>query len=488
MTISKKILGGYAIILTILAIAVLIFVVSISKIQTTYDHFLDVNVPLVDGANELRFQLRNQTAHFRAVLLAQDEAEHKEYYDKLQNDQHNFVRVSEEMLKLVITVEGANMLREIVTMQKSNEQEQEKVFTLEQQGKHKEAVKLRNEVVKKVTDELIVKTENFRSRERKLETDGRTALEENVKLIYLLIGLISLVGLISGVSIGYYLSRTISRQLRESATQLATASTQILATTSQVAASVAETATAVSETTATVEEVKQTAQLSNQKARQVADSAQKSLQISKEGSKSVDETMLGMQRIQTQMESIAESIVQLSEQSLSIGEIIATVNDLAEQSNLLAVNAAIEASKAGDQGKGFAVVAQEVKSLAEQSKQATAQVRTILGDIQKATSTAVLATEQGNKTVLIGVKQTAETGESIRLLASSVMEAAQAASQIAASSQQQMMGMDQVAMAMENIKQASIQNLTGTKQAEAAAHNLHELGRKLNELVVENKG
>ncbi len=114
-----------------------------------------------------------------------------------------------------------------------------------------------------------------------------------------------------------------------------------------------------------------------------------------------------MKRIQTHMDSIAASIVRLSDQSQAIGEIIASVNDLAEQSNLLAVNAAIEAAKAGEQGKGFAVVAQEVRSLAEQSKQATAQVRNILGDIQKATSAAVMATEQGSKAVEAGVKQSA---------------------------------------------------------------------------------
>jgi len=90
-------------------------------------------------------------------------------------------------------------------------------------------------------------------------------------------------------------------------------------------------------------------------------------------------------------------------------------------------------AKAGEQGKGFAVVAQEMKSLAVQSKQATAQVRTILGDIQKATSAAVMAAEQGSKAVDAGMKQTTEAGESIRLLADSISEAAQAATQIAAS-------------------------------------------------------
>ncbi len=273
--------------------------------------------------------------------------------------------------------------------------------------------------------------------------------------------------------------RRIMREILEGVSVLASSSSEILATTSQVAAGAAETASAVSETTATVEEVKQAAGISSQKAKYVSDSAQKVSQVSQAGCKSVESSIQGMQRIQEQMESIAESIVSLSEQSQAIGEIIASVNDLTEQSNLLAVNAAIEAAKAGEQGKGFAVVAQEMKSLAVQSKQATAQVRTILGDIQKATSAAVMAAEQGSKAVDAGMKQTTEAGESIRLLADSISEAAQAATQIAASSQQQMVGMDQVALAMNSIKQASLQNAGGTKQAESAAHNLSELGQKL---------
>ncbi len=277
------------------------------------------------------------------------------------------------------------------------------------------------------------------------------------------------------------------KQIQEAAGILASSTSEILAATTQVASGAAETATAVSEATTTVEEVKQTAQVASQKAKHVSETAQKSAQVSQTGKKSVDETIEGMNRIREQMEAIAESIVRLSEQSQAVGEIIATVNDLAEQSNLLAVNASIEAAKAGEQGKGFAVVAQEVKSLAEQSKQATAQVRTILGDIQKATSAAVMAAEQGSKAVEAGVRQTTETGEVIRILADSIGEAAQAATQIAASSQQQLVGMDQMASAMENIKQASTQNEAGTKQVEAAAQGLHELAQRLKQMVEQYK-
>ena len=277
--------------------------------------------------------------------------------------------------------------------------------------------------------------------------------------------------------------RSQTLAIREGVNVLAASAGEILASTSQIASGAAETATAVNETTVTVEEVKQTTQIASQKSRSVADSAQRSLQVSQQGRKSVEDAVQGMNRIREQMETMAECIVGLSEQGQTIGEIIATVNDLTEQSNILAVNAAIEAAKAGEHGKGFAVVAHEVRSLAEQSRQATSQVRTILNDIQKATNAAVMATEQGIKAVEAGEKQSVEAGEAIRVLSDSITESANASAQIAASSQQQMVGMDQVALAMENIKDASTMSVGSSQQAEQSAQNLHELGQKLKQLV-----
>lgn len=269
--------------------------------------------------------------------------------------------------------------------------------------------------------------------------------------------------------------------------ELGASASQILAATSQVAAGTAETAIAINETTTTVEEVRQAAEQSSQKAQYVANNALRVDQASQSGQKAMEDTAAAMDRIREQMATIAQTVVTLSEQSQSIGGIIASVTDLAVQSNLLAVNAAIEAARAGEQGKGFAVVALEVKSLAEQSKQATAQVRGILSDVQKATGSAVLATEQGSKAVEAGVKLAAQAGEAIRVLTETSGEAMEASVQIVTSSQQQVVGMKQIGVAMENINQAGSQNAISMKQMESAAQNLNQLGQNLKDLVLQFK-
>ena len=236
--------------------------------------------------------------------------------------------------------------------------------------------------------------------------------------------------------------RAMGQQVRKSVDILAASAGEILAATAEVASGATDTATAIGETTRTVGQVKQTAQLSTQKAQYVSNSAQKSAQVSEAGQMAASDTIQGMNRIQEQMESIGESIVRLSEQGQAIGEIVATVNDLADQLQLLAVNAAIQAAKAGEHGKGFAVVAQEIRNLAEQSKRATAQVRAILGDVQKSTGVVAMAAKRGSKTVEAGVRQSAHTGEAVQKLTGSITNAALAAQQIAVSAQQQLAGMD----------------------------------------------
>jgi len=267
--------------------------------------------------------------------------------------------------------------------------------------------------------------------------------------------------------------------MREAAAQVTSASAEILATTTQQAAGAREQAAAVAQTVTTVNEVTQTSDQAAQRAKSVGESVQRNLDIGKAGKKVVDDSLGAMETVKDKVETTAENILMLAEQAQAIGDIIATVNDIAEQTNLLALNAAIEASRAGEHGKGFAVVAGEVKALADQSKKATAQVRQILGQIQKATNNAVLSTEEVTKGVASAIKVGGQAGDTIKSLAETLTETARAVTQIAASVGQQATGMTQIHQAMKNIDMVAKQNIVATRQAAQAAENLNALGAKL---------
>lgn len=273
------------------------------------------------------------------------------------------------------------------------------------------------------------------------------------------------------------------KQVLDGVNVLAASAAQISSTVTEVAAATSKATAAVSETTVTVEQVKQAAKVSNEKAKKVAESSKDAVDASVTGRKATNDTLTRMNMIKEQMASIGDTVVKLSEHSRAIEEIIDAVQDIADQSNLLAVNASIEAARAGEQGKGFAVVASEIKTLADQSKQATEQVRAILSETRNWVSAVVMATEQGGKAVDAGVFQSEAAGQSIQLLAQSVASSSQAASVIGTSSEQQFLGVDQVSVAMSNIEQAMSQSLEGMRQLESATQKLDLLGRSLKTLV-----
>jgi len=306
-----------------------------------------------------------------------------------------------------------------------------------------------------------------------------TNVSKRARVLIWIPGVISMLVVGLMVTWAIWVIHSLTREITESINILDITANEILTTATEVSTGATETATSVAETTTTIEEVRQTSQLANKKAIKVLENAQKASEVAENGKSAVMKTIEGMQRIKAQMDLIAESIVQLADQSRVIGDITTTVNDLADQSNLLAVNAAIEAAKAGEQGRGFAVVAQEIRSLAEQSKKSTSQVKDILHEVQKSVSHVVMAAEKGSQAVENGSSLANESGEVIELLAETVEESAQSALQISSSTNEQMAGMDQIVPAMENIKQASEQNVIGTRQTQAVATNLAKLGETL---------
>jgi methyl-accepting chemotaxis protein len=312
---------------------------------------------------------------------------------------------------------------------------------------------------------------------------GEHDLGGRVTAMLIVITAAAFVALALGVTGTVFLNRSVKGRLEKAVGGIGGAASQILAVASQVAAAAAQTAAATNETTATVEEVKQTAMLAQEKASEASELSQKVVDTSKYGEVSANRNYSHFERIQADMDLVAEAIDRLNEEAQSVGDVIATVNDLAEQSNLLSVNASIEAAKAGDAGKGFTVVAQEVKSLATQSKQAVAQVRAVLSEIQKASTVVVKAAEQGRETVELGRNEANGALENISARVVVATRAAEATSQIAATSRQQLAGMEQISAAILSINDAGRQSALGTREVEREVGQLQQLTLSLRGLV-----
>ncbi|MER2267638.1 methyl-accepting chemotaxis protein [Methylobacterium oxalidis] len=275
----------------------------------------------------------------------------------------------------------------------------------------------------------------------------------------------------------------LARTNRAATADLNAAAAEIRASAQEQAASVEEQFAAVQETAATVDEITHSGAQIGKRAGEVIASAQATAQTSKAGLRAVADTARAMDAIREQAEAVAGNIVALSEKTQTIGEIITTVNDISERTHLLALNAAIEAAAAGEGGRSFAVVASEMKLLADQAKSATAQVRAILGEIQRGINTSVMLTEEAVKRAATGKARSDTTQRTIEEITARVEESVQTFQQIVASTNQQQLGIEQVMGALQNIRQASQQTAAGTREVEAASANLTDLAQALMTLA-----
>ncbi len=277
--------------------------------------------------------------------------------------------------------------------------------------------------------------------------------------------------------------RDLARQSREATVNLDGAANEIRASTQQQAAGVEEQLAAIQETAATVDEITHSGKQISRRAQEVIAAAQATAQTTSAGTAAIEGTVRAMDLIREQAETVSANIVELADKTRAIGEIISTVNDISERSHLLALNASIEAAAAGDQGRSFAIVATEMKTLADQAKDATRQVRSLLGEIQRGINASVMLTEEAVKRAAAGKHRTDTAQSTIEEMSGRIQESVQTFQQIVASTNQQQIGIEQVTLALQNIRQASQQTATSTRQLDQAAMGLTNLSQDLLKLV-----
>src|SRR6202011_5749002 len=282
-------------------------------------------------------------------------------------------------------------------------------------------------------------------------------------------------------SVNYMLDNftKVLERVRKAAMEVTACSNNILVAADQMQAGATQQDQEITNTSSAVEELTVSMKQVSNNAEASAEAARRALDAAEQGNRAVRDTLEGMQRIRASVQATAKKIKSLGDRSLEISEIINVINDITEQTNLLALNAAIEAARAGEAGRGFAVVADEVRKLAEHSRSATKDIAALIKAIQAETNEAVVVMEEGTREVEVGAGLADQAGKALEAISSVVRQSAELVQEISLASKQQVRGTEGVANAMQIISGITRQTSQSARQAAGTVGTLVKLSEQL---------
>ncbi|HMF90780.1 MAG TPA: HAMP domain-containing methyl-accepting chemotaxis protein [Candidatus Angelobacter sp.] len=286
-------------------------------------------------------------------------------------------------------------------------------------------------------------------------------------------------------SVNYMLDNFVKvlERVRKGALDVQSSANEILIASEEMSTGAVQQDQEITNTSSAVEQLTVSMKQVSNNAEASAEAARRALDAAEQGNRSVRDTLEGMQRIRSSVQATAKRIKALGDRSLEISEIVNVINDITEQTNLLALNAAIEAARAGEAGRGFAVVADEVRKLAEHSRNATKDIAALIKAIQAETNDAVVVMEEGTKEVEIGAKLADQAGRALDAISSVVRQSAELVQEISLASKQQVRGTEGVANAMQIISNITRQTSQGARQTARTVEQMVHMSEQLNEAL-----
>jgi methyl-accepting chemotaxis protein len=283
--------------------------------------------------------------------------------------------------------------------------------------------------------------------------------------------------------LGTWISRNLAAQLGQAAGLIQSSSAELQAAASQQASGSKEQAAAMAEITTTISELLATARQIAESARRVAQIADQTAASARVGQGTVERGHNSMAEIRRQVDLIVASMLDLGRKSQQIGAVLDIVSELAEQTNILSINASIEAAGAGEAGKRFAVVAEEIRKLADRVGGSTKEIRKLIEDVRMSVNTTVMTTESGSKAVDVGSEQLADVAVAFKQIAALVGTTTDAAREIELSTKQQSTAVEQVNIAVSSVAQATRETEASSAQTLQTSSELTGLSTDLLRVV-----
>jgi len=282
---------------------------------------------------------------------------------------------------------------------------------------------------------------------------------------------------------GFFITKSLSGQIGAAVRHVQSSSAELQSAANQQAAGAKESSTAMAEITTTISELLATSRQIAESAQRVAHVAEETSAAARSGDTTVQKSHDSVNSVKRQVDLIVTHMLDLGKKSQQIGGILEIINELAEQTNILAINATIEASGAGDAGKRFAVVADEIRKLADRVGGSTKEIRVLIEEIRAAVNTTVMATESGSKAVDLGARQFVEVTTALKQITELLGTTTAAAREIELSTKQQATAVEQVNIAVSNVAKAAKETEVSSGQTLQTAGQLAGLSRELTRLI-----
>jgi methyl-accepting chemotaxis protein len=458
----------------------LIAAVALHDVVASKDHVINVDARLVLDAKDLDVAADEKSLASRGYLLTGQGT----YLIQVTAARRKFTNTLQQAKQTVATAEGQRLLHSIELAEVEHQQAIDATITLRRDGASAAAVGRAFETRNAPTRaRLQAALSAFGSYQQQRADTGQRSASDTASAAVVLLFVLLAIAIATATTLALLLTRRLRRLIGATVGEVQSSSAELQATANQQATGARQQATAMSEITTTITELLVTS-------RQIAESAQRVTQVAEQtagagrsGEGTVATAQESMAAIRRQVDLIVNHMLELGEKSQRIGAVLDIVSELAEQTNILAINSTIEAAGAGEAGKRFAVVADEIRKLADRVAHSTKEIRGLIDVVRGAVNTTVMATEIGSKAVADGTRQFSDVAISFEEIAALVTTTTKAAREIELSTKQQSTAVEQVNVAVTSVAQATRETEASSGQTLLTATQLSELSRELQLLV-----
>jgi methyl-accepting chemotaxis protein len=479
-TFGKKIAAGFAAVVVLSIFISAIAVYALKIVVASKDRVLEVNAQNLVEAEKIRGTTERKGGALRGYLLTREER----FLEQMKSARADFAAAITRLKAVANTDEDKRLVDQIERAEAEHQAALDRVVSFRKTDAAIDAVSraFDSEVLPK-REALDQSISSFAALEQRLLDEGKKAATDTASSAATVMGTASFAALLLAIGIALVLTRTLSRQIGSAVQHVQSSSSELQAAANQQATGAKEQATAMNEITTTISELLATSKQIAESAQRVAHIAEETAKGARSGEQTVSKANDSIGGIKRQVDLIVTHMLDLGKKSQQIGGILEIINELAEQTNILAINATIEAAGAGEAGKRFAVVADEIRKLADRVGGSTKEIRGLIDEVRAAVNTTVMTTEGGTKAVDAGARQFADVATAFKQIASLVSTTTEAAREIELSTKQQSTAVEQVNIAVANVAQATRETEASSSQTLQTASQLTNLSRDLMRLV-----